>query len=329
MNWGGKNPLRTGALAAAVALVLVAAAVLAPNAWFKARTDDFHAQLANASGLQQDDPVYVAGVPAGRVTGIGLAGDRVDVAFRLDSGVGLGSTSRAEVKLMTVLGRRYLAVEPSGPGRMRAGDTIPLERTSVPYLLDDLGRQAEQTTQDLDLGRLRQMMQTLVQTVPDDPAQLGQALDGVTAVTGMISGNSGQITQLLDGTQQLTDTLLAQQNTLVSLLGNADLVLKTLMDRRTAITQLIDDVSALTTTASQLLHDDGPQLDSLLDQLHGITGTLTANSQNLGAAIDKLAPTARYLANATGNGDWADVSGPAGPLPDNVLCLAGLAKGCK
>ncbi|WP_210716831.1 MCE family protein [Amycolatopsis acididurans] len=329
MNWGGSNPVRTGLIAAAVAVALLAAALFVPGLIFQAKTDDFHAVVANASGLKQDDPVYVAGVPAGRVTGVRLAGDRVEVSFRLDSAVPLGTATRASVKLMTVLGRRYLSVEPGGPGQMHAGDTIPLERTSVPYLLDDLGRQAQQTTQQLNLDQLRQMMQTLIDVAPKDPGQLSQALDGVSAVTGVLAENDQEISRLLTGAQQVTGTLVAQKDTLVSLLGNADLVLRTLIDRRTALSQLISDLNELTGTADALLRDDGPQVEGLLAQLHGLTGTLSASEQNLGAAIDKLAPTARYLANATGNGNWADVAGPAGPLPDNLLCVAGLARGCK
>ncbi|MGB3171697.1 MAG: virulence factor Mce, partial [Rhodococcus sp. (in: high G+C Gram-positive bacteria)] len=32
--------------------------------------------------------------------------------------------------------------------------------------------------------------------------------------------------------------------------------------------------------------------------------------------------------DATGNGNWVDVSAPAGPLPDNLLCAIGVQQGC-
>ncbi|QWF82664.1 MCE family protein [Amycolatopsis sp. CA-230715] len=329
MSWHSPKPVRAGIIGAAVTAALLAIAVLAPSLYFSSATGEFHAKLANAAGLKQDDPVYVAGVPSGRVTGIGLDGDRVDVKFRLDHGVKLGDATSASVKLMTVLGRRYLGVEPAGAGELRDGGTIPLERTSVPYELDDLGRQAQKTGQQLDLPRLRTLMRTMSDVLPKDPGQLGKALDGVSAVTSMVADNDDQLGKLLSGAQQVTDTLLSQKDTLVSLLGNADLVLHTLTDRRAAISQLISDVADLTTAANDLLHRHGRELDGLLDHLHSATGALTATEQNLGRAIEKLAPTSRYLANATGNGTWADVAGPAGPIPDNLLCVVGLAGGCK
>ncbi|WP_158886909.1 MCE family protein [Amycolatopsis anabasis] len=330
MMWLPKgNPVRAGLVGAVVILAILAAAVLGPAALFAAKTADFHAQLANASGLKPDDPVYVAGIPAGRVTGVALAGNKVDVAFRLDRDTTLGTSTRASVKLMTILGRRYLNVEPSGGGRMRGGDTIPVDRTTVPYILDDLGRQARQTTEQLDLPRLRQLLKTFTEIAPKEPGQLGEALAGVSAVTRMVNQNDDQINQVLAGAQALTQSLLEQKDTFVSLLGNADLVLRTLVERKDAVTALISDVGKLTDVATTFLAEHKNELNSVLDELHSISGTLSANERNLAATIEKLGPFSRYLANVSGNGNWVDVAAPSAVIPDNVLCLAGLVSGCK
>ena len=55
----------------------------------------------------------------------------------LDSDVDLGSRTEATVKVATLLGTHYLEVDPSGTGALADG-TIPLERTSVPYNLQDV-----------------------------------------------------------------------------------------------------------------------------------------------------------------------------------------------
>ena len=60
-----------------------------------------------------------------------------------------------------------------------------------------------------------------------------------------------------------------------------------------------------------------------------ITAALRRDERAIGETIAKLAPAGKSLANATGNGSWGDVSGPAGPLPDNLLCVAGLVEGCR
>ncbi|WP_165436241.1 MCE family protein [Amycolatopsis suaedae] len=326
MNWTPKRPLWTGLLGIGAVLGLLAVAVLAPRAYFTATTADYHAHVANASGLRADDPVHVAGVPAGRVTSVTLAGDRVDVAFRLDRDVTLGDRSEAAVKLLTVLGRRYLEVRPAGQGSL---ETIPLERTRVPYLLDDLGRDAQQTTGQLDLNRIRQMLRTLAEVTPDDPAQLRRALDGAGAVATVVSENDAELGRLLTGAQQVTQLLIGQSDRLVTLLGNADLVLRTLTDRKEVIATLLTDVDRLTATAAALLRENRPRLDTVLGQLRTITQSLHARQGELAATITRLAPVSRYLANATGNGTWGDVASPGGPIPDNLLCVVGLARGCR
>jgi len=324
----GRNPVTYGLIFGLVGLLVVAAAIVVPELMLVARTRDYQAQFANASGLRQDDAVYVAGVPSGKVTGVELAGDKVVVEFRLDGGRTLGEATSASIKLATILGRRYLAVEPAGRGELAAGDTIPLGRTSVPYILDDLGRQATETTEELDLDQLRTALNTVADAMPKDAGLVSSALDGVSSAATMVNDHSGQISQLLDGAQTLSAALLDQRDTITALLGDANTVATALAKRRAVIQQLRTDLANLTTLAQGFLDRNSSEIDSVLTSLHGLTDTLATNEQALGEVIERLGPVSRYYANATGNGNWVDIAGPAGPLPDNLLCVAGLLQGC-
>ncbi|WP_116040902.1 MCE family protein [Amycolatopsis palatopharyngis] len=323
-----RGPVFDGAVGAAVLVLLLAAAVAFPQLTFRAATNAYSAELANAAGLTDGDQVYVAGVPAGRVTGVTLAGDRVRVDFRLDRDQSLGGATSAEVKLGTILGTRYLGVRPAGTGTLPRGASIPLERTSVPYSLNDIGSDVVTTTTELDVPMLRKMITTLARSTPDGEL-LGEALDGISRATGMVSERNGQFRELLNGVQALTTSLLDQQDTLVALLGDARLVAETLADRRETIRTLITDVHTLTTALDSVVTENEPLLGPLLADVHTITDTLDRNEAALSETLRLLGPASRYLANATGNGPWGDVSAPAGPLPDNLLCVAGLLGGCR
>lgn len=116
------DPLVVGAVGIVLVAAVMAVALAAPRVTYLLRTDEYTAELANAAGLQPDDPVYVAGVPAGRVEDLRLGTDRVVVTFRVDGGQPLGDRTAAEVKLKTILGKLYLSVTPAGPGNSpRAG----------------------------------------------------------------------------------------------------------------------------------------------------------------------------------------------------------------
>ncbi|PXY30036.1 mammalian cell entry protein [Prauserella coralliicola] len=322
-----RGPAFGGAVAALALAVLVGAAILVPRLTFQASTDAYTAEFANAAGLTEGDQVHVAGVPAGRVTGVELAGDRVRVRFRLDNGQPLGETTTAAVKLATVLGTRYLAVRPGGSGTLADG-TIPLHRTQVPYSLDALGTDAMRTTEELDTGRLRTMIATLQDKAPNGEL-LGQALGGVSRATEIVGDRNGQFRDLLGGVRTLTTELLDQRETLVTMLGDAELVAQTLNSRRAVIRQLITDVDTLTTALDELLRENEPLLGPLLNDLHTVTDTLARGDAAISEVLRLLGPGSRYLANATGNGPWGEVAGPAGPIPDNLLCLAGLLEGCQ
>lgn len=323
-----KGPAFDGAVGAIVLLLLLATAVAVPRLAFRTATLGYAAEFGNAAGLSEGDQVYVAGVPSGRVTGVRLAGDRVRVEFRLDREQPLGGATSAAVKLATVLGTRYLSVQPAGPGLLPEGGTIPLRRTSVPYSLNDLATQAVDTTERLDLAQLRELT-TAVRHQSPDGELLGRALDGINRASRIIADRDEEFQRLLSGVRTLTGSLLDQRDTLTALLGDARLVAQVLSERRDTIRQLIRDVDELTTALDELLRDNEPLLDPLLSDLHAITATLSRNERDISETLRLLGPGSRYLANASGNGPWGDVSGPAGPLPDNLLCLVALLEGCR
>lgn len=319
--------LRNGAIAAITAAGLLLAAVLVPQLVFRARTHEHVAEFANAAGLTTGTPVSVAGVPAGRVTGVELAGDRVLVTFRVDAGQRLGTGTRAGIKIRTVLGTRYLQVEPAGPGELDG--PIPLERTAVPYSLDEISRGATATTAGLDADQLRRMIGALRQAAPADPRLTGDALAGISDAAQVLGERGEQIDALLRGTRSLTATLLDEQHSLVTLLGDARLIAGVLDQRRATLRQLITDLDGITAQLDGLLRDNREVIDPLLTDLHTITDALERSDRDIAESLRQLGPASRYVTNASGNGPWGDVSAPLGPVPDNVLCVAGLLEGCR
>lgn len=322
-----ENALRNGAIAAVTAVALLVAALLVPQLAFRVRTHEHVAEFANAAGLTTGTPVNVAGVPAGRVTGVELAGDRVLVTFRVDAGQRLGTGTRAGIKIRTVLGTRYLQVDPAGPGELDTA--IPVERTSVPYSLDEISRGATATTTQLDADALQRMIGALHRAAPADSRLTGDALAGISDAAGVLGDRGEQIDELLRGTQVLTSTLLSEQDSLIALLGDARLIAEVLDQRRATLRQLITDIDGITAQLDGLLRDNRDVIDPLLDDLHVVTDALERSDRDIAETLRQLGPAGRYVTNASGNGPWGDVSAPLGPIPDNILCVAGLLQGCR
>lgn len=322
-----RDPRTLAIVGTLVVALVVASGLLLPQAIFYARTTDYSAEFANAAGLQTGDPVYIAGVPSGRVSTIELAGTHALVGFRMETDRRLGALTSAGIKIQTVLGKRYLDLVPRGGGELDPDTPIPLARTSVPFSLDDLSRSAAKATEEIDLGALRGLLDTLEQDSPD-PRLAGAALDGIARASAVFVKHSAAFERLIGGAERVTTSLLRQKETLVSLLGDADLIAVTLAQRSDAIGMLINDIADLSMQLESFLDTNRPRIESMLTRLDTITATLQRTQRDFNETLVQFAPASRYISNAFGHGPWGDVVGPAAIVPDNVLCLTGVVRGC-
>ncbi|MEE2030818.1 MCE family protein [Rhodococcus chondri] len=322
------DPILLGVTGIALLAVVMLVALSAPTVTYWLRTHAFTAEFVNAAGLAPNDPVYVAGVPAGRVESLDLAGDRVVVSFRIDRSQGLGDRSTAEVKLRTILGKRYVSVTPAGAGEL-VDDLIPLARTTVPYSLDELTTDAQHVADGLDVEGLEAMMHTLTEVMPPDSRQIADALAGIEATSNMLVRNDARITSLLRASKSLTSVVTAQSEDLSMLVENSTAVVSILAARKEALMQLVDDLRALTESAATFLTDNSAEIDALLVNLQSVTDTLEANAADIDLILTRLPAALRAATDAAGNGTWVDVHAPAGPLPDNFLCSIGVMEGCR
>lgn len=320
-------PLVLGTIGIVVIIVGLGAAIGIPRFWYQARTDPYTAEFANAAGLATGDPVYVAGVPAGRVENIVLAGDHVDVEFRLDDNRTVGNTSTASVRLETVLGKRYLDVRPGGVDD--GADTIPLDRTTVPYSLDEVGAGAERVSQELDLDAMEQMMTTLSQVMPSDSGQIERTLTGISAASAAFGRHSEQFDQLLEMSRRLSVMAVDQQDSLVETAVDARTLVQIMSVRKEMLTGLANNLRTVIATLSQTFTENREEADRLVANLTAVTATLQRNSDDIAALMTQLPPALRTVTDATGNGTWADVTTPAAVLPDNLLCAIGVMQECR
>ncbi|MEV6274224.1 MCE family protein [Nocardia sp. NPDC051832] len=265
---------------------------------------NFTAYFADAGGLVPGDAVQVAGIRSGEVDGVELAGDKVLVRFRLEESIELGDKSSAAIKTNTVLGRKSLEVTPAGHGALRTADTIPLERTTSPYSLNDALSELGATVQGLDMQQVDKTLDALSETFADTPAPLRNALDGVTALSRSINTRDEALSQLLTRAQNVTKVLADRSNQISALLLDGNNLLGELDRRRSAIAQLIVNINGVAQQLSGLVNDNEPQMKNTLDRLNSVLALLEKNKQNINDALDNLGPYAAALGEQVGNGPW-------------------------
>src|SRR6478609_7706008 len=128
-----RNPVIIGAISLAVIAAFILAAFRAQDLPLIGGGDTYTAAFTEAGGLKADDPVRIAGVRVGKVEKIELEDGHVKVTFRVKTDSEFGTETGAAIRVNTLLGAMYLALEPKGSGQLDAGKEIPVERTSSPY----------------------------------------------------------------------------------------------------------------------------------------------------------------------------------------------------
>jgi phospholipid/cholesterol/gamma-HCH transport system substrate-binding protein len=312
-----RNPVVVGAVGL---LVLALAGLAAYNAQalpLIGGGTTYSASFTEAAGLKPGNEVRVAGVKVGKVTGVSLDGAQVKVAFRVRH-TWIGDASTAAIGIKTLLGEKYLAVDPLGSRAQDPGQRIPRSRTTSPYdvtqALDGLGN----TLGSIDTQRLAASFRTISDTFKDTPGSVRSAADGLSSLSQTVSSRDAQLADLLSGSKQLTQTLADQNTRFQTLLSDGDLLLGEIQKRRDAIHTLLTGTQNLGTQLNGLVADNTRRLAPTLDALDRVTGVLLANQSSLDRALALAGPYYRLVGNTLGNGHWFD-SYLCGLVPKDYL----------
>lgn len=263
----------------------------------------YQAQFAEAGGLKEGNEVRVSGVKVGSVSDIALEDGVVIVTFRA-KGVDLGDETSAAIKVKTLLGQKFLAIDPGGRGELT--QAIPLSRTTTPYDVTAAFSDLSDTIGEIDTPQLEESFTALADAFRDTPDSVKATVAGLTDLSRTISSRDEELAVLFDATREVTGTFANRNTELQALITDGNLLLTELANRRETVRALLDGTSRLGTQLQGLVADNEAALQPALARLDEVAAILTRNQANLDAALAKLGPYYRVLASASGNGRWVD-----------------------
>jgi phospholipid/cholesterol/gamma-HCH transport system substrate-binding protein len=318
-SFGSRNPIPIGIISVVVIALVLTAAVFSDDLPIIGGGTTYSAEFTEAAGLAPEDEVRIAGVKVGKVRDVELDGDRVVVTFKVKD-AWVGDRSTAAIKIKTLLGQKYLAVDPDGTRVLDPSQRIPRSRTTAPYDVLEAFRGLADTVNQVDTEQLATSFEVITQTFADTPDDVKGALTGLQALSKTVASRNDELAHLLSNTRQISQTLADRDAKVQKLLEDGNLLLAEINKRRDAISALLDGTIALSKQLQGLVNDNNEQLGPVLASLDKLTGMLQRNQDALGNGIKNLAPFARLFNNAVGNGHWFDnyICGllpPATPLP--------------
>ncbi|MEV8609069.1 MCE family protein [Amycolatopsis sp. NPDC051373] len=265
----------------------------------------YSAEFSEAAGLTTDNDVRVAGVKVGKVSEIKLDGASVKVSFKVKD-AWLGDKTSAAIKIKTLLGQKYLSLDPQGVGTLNPGQPIPRDRTMSPYDVLDAFRGLSQTVDDINTDQLAKSFDTITQTFANTPEDVKGALSGLSKLSDTIASRDAQLSNLLANTREVSQTLVDRDAEVQKLITDGNQLLDEISKREQAITALLDGSKELATQLQGLVDDNDKQLDPVLTQLDQLTSMLQRNQDSLAQGIAKFAPFVRVFTNTIGTGHWFD-----------------------
>jgi phospholipid/cholesterol/gamma-HCH transport system substrate-binding protein len=265
----------------------------------------YTASFAEAAGLGVDDEVRVAGIKVGKVTDMRLGRGVVLVRFSV-GGVRLGNQTRVAIQIKTLLGDKFLAVTPAGPGRQDPTVPIPVARTSTPFEVPDAFNQLGQTLDRIDTSQLAQSFQVLSDTFAHTPENIGGTLTGLSRLSASIASRDAALNSLLASAGNVTG-VVAQRNQQVSrLITDGSRLVDELDRRKYAINELLVGTERLADQLRGLVKDNEDQIRPALRELDHTTDLLRRNKHELEHGIASMALYERVFSNVVGNGRWFD-----------------------
>jgi phospholipid/cholesterol/gamma-HCH transport system substrate-binding protein len=301
-----RNPVIVGAVSLVVLAMVMVAALRADDLPIIGGGDTYHAMFTEAGGLKVNDEVRIAGVRVGKVNEVELAGDEVKVTFKVDDAADFGADTRAAIKVKTILGSMFLALQPAGSGQLAENATIPAERTSSPFDVVEAFEGLASTSEQIDTDQLAESLTTLADLTRNTPEEFRGALSGLSRLSANVAEKDEQLNTLLQNLERVSKVLDARDEDIIKLMQDGDVLFRALVARRDAVHDLLVSSTKLSQELTALIRQSRDDLAPALAHLENVIAVLNKNEDNLDSSLRLMAPFYRVFANTLGTGPWFD-----------------------
>lgn len=296
-----------------VALLLAAGTAFAVGATtgMFAPGERIEAEFTDAAGLGAGDFVYVSGVRSGQVLDVVIDGDVARATFTLTAPE-IPADSTADIIIRNTLGKRAIRIQPGSSDEILAeGSLIPVERTSTPIDLPELGDRSAELLGEVDVDAMQALTTALADITEGNREDVIALLDGVERVTRIVSERREDLAQIIQRSEVLIDAAADKDQQLVTIIERFGSTLDVLARSRNEVTTLLAQTAAATDTAATLLEDREAQIDRIINELTADLAIVDAHQVDLSHALAYLGVGVEGFASIGYSGGQAKLDNPS------------------
>ncbi|MDQ6709160.1 MAG: MlaD family protein [Candidatus Dormibacteraeota bacterium] len=250
--------------------------------------------LDTAEGLYPGSDVLIAGAHAGSVRDITVDGAETLVTIALDDAYApVHSDARVTVRPKSLLGEKYVALEPGLRDTLASGSRLPQEQVARSVDLQDVVNTLDQPT--------REKLRTLIVSLGGGLAGQGlntnqtiangrQDMDHLAAITNTLAARDADLQQVIEGLDQVTAELAKSDRRLQlgTLIQNSETLLHSLSLQDAQIKQTLTQANAALARTDSSLSGTATQLNHIFQQAPRTVDLLNGLSADLGSGMDQI-----------------------------------------
>ena len=269
-------------------------------------------------------PVMVDDVTVGEVTEIERVGWHARLTMRVKDDVVLPDNAIADIRQVSLLGEKYVALEAptqgKGTGRLSDGDEIGLADTGRNPEVEEVLGALSYLLSGGGVAQLGTITEELNAVMDGRTDRLRHLLGSLEDVVGTIDDQKGDIINAMESIAHLTATLNAEKKTITGALDVAGPAVQVLAEQHDELIAMLTSLDRLGEVGTRVI---GASKDDLLASLDHLQPIL----QKLHEAGDALAPGLNLLvsfpfpkeAGDIVKGDYANTSIRADINLENIL----------
>ena len=225
----------------------------------------YTADFSNVAGIHHGSGVSVSGVSVGRVDGIKLTEDGARLTLLVSPRVTLHSDAIAIIRARSVLGEKYVAIEPgSSSGPKLEGRHIPNTRGQVE--IDELLMATGTLLEGVDTKKLASAIDAFSAAFEEDPERPTRLLEGAESLLGelrslvdkgAVFASEGQ--QAVEGVSSLTQQASSLIRRSDQIIADLELAVGHLPSTTEGLPLLVGDVRAAAADLRSLIENFSEQ----------------------------------------------------------------------